>query len=236
MWTLFLSSFINFCFASNLLLSFLCFFNFLAFWPFPWQVTIQPGSMHDVHIFPFILDHYKSYATSQQNSSNVLMWTELLIIIADNGLSLSPSCQDVYILVHIDVSYSCSNPQRCVISLVPNIDTLAPNQINPFWFLMMRELHQVKSKAGQICNKEKIKSCPYWFYIQMYNNGREKISAFEMTMWERTQDFSGLMDNQESWIWFIWEIHRNNLFIYQQKYGNFFSSKDYMLFSNKDYN
>lgn len=29
-------------------------------------------------------------------SSNVLMLTELLIIIADNGLSLSPSCQDVY--------------------------------------------------------------------------------------------------------------------------------------------
>ena len=32
-----LSSFINFCLASNLLWSFLCFFNFLAFWPFPWQ-------------------------------------------------------------------------------------------------------------------------------------------------------------------------------------------------------
>ena len=26
-----------FCSASNLLWSFLCFFNFLAFWPFPWQ-------------------------------------------------------------------------------------------------------------------------------------------------------------------------------------------------------
>ena len=37
MWMLFLSSFINFCSASNLLWSFLCFFNFLAFWPFPWQ-------------------------------------------------------------------------------------------------------------------------------------------------------------------------------------------------------
>ena len=34
---LFLSSFINFCSASNLLWSLLCFFNFLAFWPFPWQ-------------------------------------------------------------------------------------------------------------------------------------------------------------------------------------------------------
>ena len=34
---LFLSSFINFCSASNLLWLFLCFFNFLAYWPFPWQ-------------------------------------------------------------------------------------------------------------------------------------------------------------------------------------------------------
>ena len=33
----FLSSFINFCLASNLLWSFLCFSFFLAFWPFPWQ-------------------------------------------------------------------------------------------------------------------------------------------------------------------------------------------------------
>jgi hypothetical protein len=71
--------------------------------------------------------------------------------------------QDVYILVHIDVSYSCSNPQRCVISLVPNIDTLAPNQINPFWFLMMRELHQVNSKANHIHDSwlsiKPLKSC-----------------------------------------------------------------------------
>ena len=37
MWMLFLSSFINFCLASNLLWSFLCFSFFLAFWPFPWQ-------------------------------------------------------------------------------------------------------------------------------------------------------------------------------------------------------
>jgi hypothetical protein len=33
----FLSSFINFCLASNLLWSFFAFFNFLAFCPFPWQ-------------------------------------------------------------------------------------------------------------------------------------------------------------------------------------------------------
>jgi hypothetical protein len=40
MWMLFLSSFINFCLASNLLhcvWSFLCFSFFLAFWPFPWK-------------------------------------------------------------------------------------------------------------------------------------------------------------------------------------------------------
>ena len=37
MWMLFLSSFINFCLASNPLWSFLCFSFFLAFWPFPWQ-------------------------------------------------------------------------------------------------------------------------------------------------------------------------------------------------------
>ena len=37
MWMLFLSSFINFCLASNLLWSFLCFSFFLAFRQFPWQ-------------------------------------------------------------------------------------------------------------------------------------------------------------------------------------------------------
>ena len=37
MWMLFLLSFINFCLASNLQWSFLCFSFFLPFWPFPWQ-------------------------------------------------------------------------------------------------------------------------------------------------------------------------------------------------------
>ena len=36
-WMLLLSSFINFCLASNPLRSFLCFSFFSAFWPFPWQ-------------------------------------------------------------------------------------------------------------------------------------------------------------------------------------------------------